>query len=850
MNASTLTLNGTWAVRPLPLSPAGEIGYRALSEAGGEWLPAMVPGEIHLDLLRAGRMDDPDIGENARQCRWPEEHAWWYRTTFTLPEGFRQHERQWLIFDGIDLTAEVFLNGQPVGGACNAFVPARINAKPALRAGENELVVRVTSGTELLPPEERGNGFNGIYDVRNCYARRHLRKPQYSYGWDWNDPLPNIGLTRGVRLEGRSGVVIHDFRLDTVIDGDQVALCGEAVLENLHPWSERLCRLEVTVSAPDGETVTFSATRALPMGRSAQPIRLDIPNPRLWWPNGMGEQPLYAVMAQTLTSAQGKEGPWTECDRRACHIGLRTIEIDRAELHDGSRFRLLVNGQPVFCRGGNWAPPDMIPARVTPERYQALVAEARDAHFTMFRMNGIGLYEDDAFFEACDRAGILLWQDFMFACAEYPDHDPHFRAGVQAEAEAVVRRLRHHPSLALWCGCNESIWGITEWLNSDLTRLDDLGGMQLYGRVLPDVCRRLDPNRFYWPCSPYGGEMPNSDTAGNSHWWMPFFMSSEMERRVRHETVDECRSRFVSEYGVIGPCHLDSVRDYLAPADCARESPGWRLHTNTFEGGAVAAGIRRIYGDPDSLSLPDYLLYGQLFQAVLHGGAMEALRFRKDDPEAECWGALIWSYNDCWGETGWSVLDHYLRRKASYYWLRRACRPIKVIVRRRGDMLVTRVINDTLAAHDATIRYGWFRLDGTAQQVRDDCLTIPANGMLEVRRAPLDPAFAPPHWLYAAVLLDGNYAADQSIYLQRPFRELALAEPLLTIARQGNTLDVCSPVYCHAVHLDDHGHAVLEDNYFDLLPGIPQRLRMLQSIEEEARALAGVMPISTESIIR
>jgi beta-mannosidase len=817
----TISLNGTWVVAPTSLDGV-------LADAV-EWLDAQVPGEIHLDLMRAGQMDDPEVSDHARRSRWPEEHAWWYRTTLTVDEAFLAHERQELVFDGLDCNAQIFIDGQLVGTACNAFVAHRFDVRGKLHAGENTLVVRLTAGTELVQDRESLGGWfgEGIYAVRNFTKQRYLRKPQYQYGWDWNDPLPTIGLWRSARQEGRSGIVFHEFRLDTVIDGDRVALDGQAVLENLHPWIERPCTLAITLTPPDGDPIHLQTHYSLPMGRTAVPLHLDVPDPQLWWPNGMGEQPLYTVAA--ILTVDGNT-----CDTVAQTIGLRTVEIDRSPLPDGSRFCIRVNGVEVFCRGGNWAPSDMIPARVTADRYETLVAEAKNAHFTMFRMNGVGYYEDDAFFDACDRAGILLWQDFTFACMPYPDDDPAFRAAVAEEARTVVRRLRHHPALAVWCGCNESIW-----LNSSGKDPYSLGGIHLFGQVLPDACRQLDPVRPYWPCSPFGGDEPNSEQAGNCHWWFPFFMNPDVDRRIRHEVVDECRARFVSEYGIIGPPHLDSVREYLQPEEQRRDAPAWQIHTNTFEKGTVAEGIRHHYGDPDGLDLAGFIRYGQLYQALMHGGAMEALRFRKGDPDAECWGALIWSYNDCWGEMGWSVIDHYLRRKASYYALRRACTPVKILVRPRDGHLVTRIVNDTRRSYDAEVRHGWFRVDGGESRLTTTPVRITANGMVEVARTPIPAELSTREWLYGAVLTGDGVPDDQAIWLLAPFRTLALADPRLTITAQDETLEISSPVYCHAVHGEDGGRPGFSDNDFDLLPGIPRRI----TVTATRPALQAVLPI-------
>ena len=864
-------MDGTWTVRAEDLECIGEAGLARAVLASEGWIAAQVPGEIHLDLIRAGQMPEPSVGANMPQCRWPETKSWWYRISFELDAGFPAHERQRLVFDGLDLYAQVFLNGRLVGEAANAFVPASFDVRPLLRPGQNELVVRLTAGSELAPddtppgqgqPERRPSAAAGgavpnpmrdgdLYGHRMWAGRKWLRKPQFSYGWDWVDALPNIGIWRGVRLEGRSHATLEDLRLDTFLTDGRVYLEMEAILENLHPWAERACVLDLEIRPPDGRAaIERHYTIGAPPGRTPVRDSIEIPGARLWWPNGMGEQSLYEVTA-SVSDAAGMA-----CDRRRLGIGLRTIEIDRTGTAEASRFCFRVNGQEVFCRGGNLGPHDAILARISDAKYEGLVAEARNANMNMLRINGCSIFEGPAFYEACDRAGILVWHDFPLTCTTYPDEDAHFLSAVHAEAEAAVRMLRHHPSIALWCGNNECTWGFRDWWNPGKTKPLELGGQRLYNQVLPELCRQLDPRRPYWPGSPAGGEDPNSELHGDCHWWHPFFMNPDMGRRIRHETFDECRSRFVSEYGVIGPCHLDSIREYLAPEEMHPGSPAWQMHTNTFEAHTVRAAIALHYADPDQLSVEDYVLYGQMFQAIIHGRAVEALRFRKHDPVDDCQGALIWAYSDCWGETGWSILDYYLRRKASYYWFRRACAPLKVIVRQRDSRLVIRLVNDTLEPFAGHVEYGWWRLDGTDRNVTSVVVTVPANGMVEVAAMPIPcgaPASAgeagaeardPRDWLAAAVLrqCDG-VPIDQSLWPLLPHRELALATPEIKLTPlPDGWLEISSPVFCHAAHTEDHGHELLSDNWLDLLPDVSVRVRVAAGVDPAGLRMEAIGP--------
>jgi beta-mannosidase len=618
----------------------------------------------------------------------------------------------------------------------------------------------------------------------------------------------------------------------------------EAVVENLHPWRERASVLALSISPPDGGT---AITRRYPLdvvpGRIPVRDSIETPDPELWWPNGMGEQSLYQVTA-TVLDDQGAIH-----DAKQFNIGLRTVEIDRKHLEEGSRFFVRVNGEEVFCRGANLGPHDIIFARITDEKNRKLVAEAKNANMNMFRVNGVSIFEAPSFYDACDREGILVFQDFPFACGTYPDEDAGFREVVRTEAESAVRLIRHHPSIAIWCGSNECILGLSDWYNNDRKKPLTLGGSKLYNQVLPDVCRLFDPRRPYWPSSPLGGEKPNSDLSGDSHWWWAY-LSKDVSRRARHQVFDECRARFVTEWGFQAPCHLDSMREYLSPQEMTPGTEAWKLHTNQMERGNLERAIQMHYADPKKLPLPDYVTYAQMCQAYLHGPAIEALRFRKHDPIDDCAGALIWSYSEPWGETGWSILDYYLRRKPSYYWVRRSNAPVKIIVRQRGDELVTRWVNDTIKPVSGTVESGWWRLDGTKRETESQAITVPANDMKEITRAkiPSTEQRNPREWLYAAVLRnqDGSLR-DQSVWLLEPHRKLALTTPQIKVTSCGDDcIELSSSVFAHAVHAEDHGRELTSDNWFDLLPGVNVRIRILTNAKADSIKWEAVMPRSAD----
>ncbi|MCC6680466.1 MAG: hypothetical protein IT445_06135 [Phycisphaeraceae bacterium] len=823
------SINGTWQLRHEALIEAGADGLRTVLSRVDGWITATVPGEVHVDLMAAGLMPEPLVSTNAPACRWPEKHSWWYRTSFVVDADVAGEQIKELVFQGLDYYAQIFLNGIMIGASENAFVPAVFDVTHSLCNGKNELVVRLTVGTERARDQRTcERSAENIYASRQSFkGTPELRKPQFSYGWDWVDALPNIGIWRGVELRGYSCARLSDVKHWCTLEEDH-ALCHvhvEIDLENLHPSAEHTSDARVTLVDPEGvEVCSTTLVTMLPVGITRLRTTLVVAKPQLWWPHTMGRQPLYTLQI-TATINGVERDTWTR------QIGLRTVAIDRSPLPEGHRFALQVNGQDVFCRGGNWVPADAIPARVDREKYERLVADAAEANMTMLRVWGGGIYESEHFYNACDRRGILVWQDFMFACYAYPDEDVQFRDKVRREAEAVVRQLRHHPSIVLWCANNENTWAFAEWWGNAQHNFPHpdliLGGRHIYSQILPEVCLNLDPSRPYWPGSPAGGPSPNCEIDGDVHWWHKATMSKDVTRRYRHEVYDECRGRFVSEYGVIGPCTMASIRQYLKPDEIDKNSLAWKCHTNTYEKGTIPAAIRYHYADPDGLELEQYIRYGQMFQAVMYGRTIEALRFRKHDPMDDCAGALIWMFNDCWGETGWTPIDYYLRRKPSYYWIRNACNPVRAIVRARDGHLVARVVNDSLVDQSMTVHYGWVAVDGSSTEFRSRAVVVPSNSMKEIARdrIPASADRSPHEWIYTVFIEADGIETIPCVWNLCPYRELDLADPTIECVVRGSKITVTSDTYAHGVHYQDDGERILSDNYFDLLPGLPKVIK-------------------------
>ncbi|MCC7491246.1 MAG: hypothetical protein IT204_02815 [Fimbriimonadaceae bacterium] len=820
-----LDLAGEWDLREALLS-AGEETARAFSDAPDGWIPTPVPGDIHQGLQAAGRIADPLLGLHSHDCTWTEQRSWWFRRQFDLPAAALDAERLELTLDGLDANAQIWLNGSLVGTHPSAFRPFVADVLPLAQAGTNTLLVRLTSGVETVTeadldaPDgvragtEAGNGRPERGDPRRTF----VRKPQYSFGWDWSPRVATTAIAGRTTLAALRGAVLRDVRMLPQVEGAQVAVDVTVTVDQLHYYQTAPGELTVTLTDASGEAVSATCAALLRSGLNHLTLRLPLDQPRWWWPHGYGEQHLYQV-AVTLQTAAGEES-WPTFG-----WGLRTLEL----LTD-HRFAVRVNGQTIWCKGANWIPADTLYARVDAAQYETLVAEAAACDFTMLRIWGGGLYERDAFYAACDRHGILIWHDFMFACAPYPDHIEWFRSEVEREADYQTRRLRNHACLALWSGNNENNWGFRDWW-VERTR----GGAQLYNYLLPTAVQRNCPELPYWNGSPYGGAEPNGCEVGDRHHWGDCMMHREMDKRITPEEYDLCQSLFVSEYGYVGPPCRATIEAYLAGAAPDRQSAVWQHHNNTFEKQTVEAGIRKHYADPEGLSLDEYLLYAGLCQGLMYGYAIESMRYR-----GNCHGSLFWMYADCWGEVGWTIVDAWLRRKTAWYHVQRAHAPLRLILRREGDTAHLVIANDTLQPAVLDLAYGYLPLDGSPAELSAQRIHAAATARTAALAFPLGDAdstrglwVARAPGLEPAVLRLGSY------------RDLQVVDPGLTVellARTAQTvhLAVSARAYAHAIHFDAGPDDRADACWFDLLPGTRREVRIDLATGSTVRAVRAV----------
>lgn len=818
----TYDLRNNWHIRSEELHWGTEHRDKVAAREDG-WLAADLPCDIHMALIAHSVIKEPLEAVNSLESEWTEQKSWWFRNTFAVDDRLLEHERIELTFDTLDAEADVFLNGRHLGHHRSAYYPFVQEVKPLLRKGDNELLVRLTSGLERYSEADMAQFKSSIglleLNARGDQRRGLVRKPAYVYGWDWGPRVATCGIVGGARLTGHGRAAIRSVRAHTVeLRGDvrqgsvQAQIALEAEIENFHPFEtlEAVAHFQVL----DGErpVMEWREEVSLRSGIDYVDVSGSLEQAKLWWPNGMGAPSRYTVRMTLTAEADGITVAYPPFQ-----FGIRTIRIDQSRLGKGERlFAIEINGVRTFCKGGNWIPADSIYARVTEQKYETLIAEAQEANFNMLRIWGGGIYEHDAFYEQCDARGIMIWHDFMFSCAMYPDELEWFRDEVEREIDYQTKRLRNHPSIVLWCGNNENTWGFDEWW-PQLTKEGYFGGARCYNEIAPRAVRRNCPDIPYWNSSPYGGAHPNGSAMGDRHHWHDCTMHPEMEKRITPEEYDKVTAKFVSEYGYIGPCRLSTIERYHGGERIDRTGIIWHNHNNTFEKDTVPAGITKHYTDAAALDLNDYLLYAGLCQGLMYGYSLEALRYKDF-----CSGALFWMYNDCWGEVGWTIVDYYLKRKTSYYYVKRAFAPVKLILRENDGIIAVVGINETAEAAELEVEYGYAAYDGSSRLTERTKLALPAYSRQIVM------SFAAPQDVdrKRGAIFVRPLAGDVQAAVLRSgvFRELHVPESAITVSDfhivDGNAaFTVSSAGYSHAVHFNLADDLRLSDEYFDLLPG-------------------------------
>lgn len=700
-----LDLTGQWS-----LTWGGGPDESPAYARSGEPLSATVPGQVHTDLMAAGLLQDPDTGFGELEQYWIGHSTWTYSRTFTWtspdwtspdPTSTDPHAsgaRTELVADGLDTIAVVRLNGQEVARTADQHVAWRWDVGHLLVEGKNVLDITFGSAWDAAHECESVVG-----ELPRPYAEPYpyLRKSACNFGWDWGPHYITAGIWQPIRLETWSAARIDSIRPNVALNGTETAAVQVTVGVELTEAAEGLT-LAAVLTDPEGNE---AARTSVPLAATGDvSIELTVPEPRLWWPAGLGGQPLY-----TLTVEAEHDGETLASSRR--RLGLRTVSIDESPDEAGTGWAIVVNGRRVRVRGYNWIPEDPFIAEVTADRLGQRLDQAVDGGANLLRVWGGGYFSTEAFMDGCDERGLMVWHDFLFACSAY-DESPDMIDSVTREAEQAVARLSAHPSLVLWCGGNECVWGDFDWGWREVLQGRPWGA-QFYTEVLPAVIERVDPGRPYLPNSPWSGSLdvhPNNPESGPVHIWTVW----NNDDYVHYRDVDPA---FVSEMGWCAPPAWSTLRAAVTEGDLVPDNPQVEHHMRADRGmEKLARGLAPYFGTPETAEDWHYLT--QVVQARSQSAGAEWLRSRE-----RCAGVVIWQLNDCWPVLSWSAVDNAGIEKPVWFGLRRSFAPqlLTIVPRIPGGTedptgtggLELVAVNDGWVPWSTEVRVRRLRTDGT-----------------------------------------------------------------------------------------------------------------------------------------
>ncbi|MDG0809924.1 beta-mannosidase [Cohnella rhizosphaerae] len=806
-----LDLSGVWRLAGSDGQRGGVRTFHLADTDDAKWMEASVPGEVHLELIKRGLIEEPTEGLNALSGRWVEESIWAYRKTFSAPEAAVEG-CAWLVFEGLDYEGHIYLNEERIGEHANFYRPCKLDVTGKLRE-ENLLVVVLNGGLHAAGNRSVEGYYENSYD-HVLHKRIWLRKPQSSFGWDWSARYVNVGIHKPARLEWAATARVDDIVVLTDLNErmDEGAVSVRVFLEGC---ADLPAEAEVTVRVNGGAAA--SSVHPVRKGQQRLDAAAAVPNPRLWWPSGHGEQPLYEIEVEVKVNGS------VIC-RRVKRAGFRRLAINQDPHPAGGRYFVLeVNGKPVFAKGANFIPADMLFIRADRARYEGLIDRALEANFNFLRVWGGGVYESDDFYELCDERGVMVWQDFMFACAAYPTTEPAFMRNVKEEAIYNVRRLAHHPSLVMYCGNNENQWHTNRW-DEEASESVMYPDYAFYHHVLPRIVREEDPGRYYQPSSPYSPDdlHPNDDSAGDQHPWTVGFDNTDF-REYRSLTC-----RFPNEGGILGPTSLPAMHASLPDPHREVLSFAWQQHDNAVDSwyaqSAPDRQIREWTGlEPRGLSIEEHVYYGGLVQGEGLREYIDNFRRRMFDSAS----AIFWMFNDCWPATrSWTIVDYYLNRTPSFYPVKRAFQPVSVVVVREAGLVRIFGINETGETWRGELHGGLFTLGGDYVKELRSTVEVPANTsrcVAEFDADAWDAAGIADTLAFASLSQGGETVARGRLIVPR-FREMNWPQAQIDVRMDGGHAVFTSSAFAFGVCIDLDGDLPLSDNFFDLWPGMPHRI--------------------------
>ena len=793
-------LNGNWNLK-IKGKDSGLIPEKGI--------PVQIPGSVYSALLAGSYIPDPYYRDNELQVLPLMDNDFTFSDTFMAEKKAGEYDSVLLRFEGIDTLADIFLNDIFLGSTCNMHRIYEFDVAESLREGENSLRVELHSPTRYIKEENEKVYTGGSWDAMEGFP--HLRKAHCMFGWDWGPRLPDAGIFREVSL-----LYIAKSRFDSVYitqehEAGRVILDFDVALELF--TEEDNTRIEVIVTDPEGRTYV-PAEESDP-----EDYHIVITDPKLWWPRGYGEQPLYQVKL-TLFSGDG-----TVLDTYERRIGLRTLTVNTDKDEWGECFAHEVNGVKIFAMGADYIPEDNLFSRINKERTRKLLSDAAAVNHNSIRVWGGGYYPDDYFFDICDELGLLVWQDFMFACASY-ELDDDFERNITAEIRDNVRRLRHHACLALWCGNNEMETQTLDkaWKPSIKQKYDYI---KIFEYIIPHILQEEDPVTFYWPSSPSSGgnyDDPWDENRGDTHYWAVWHGNKPFtDYRNYH-------FRYLSEFGFQSfPC-MQTVETFTEPQDRNIFSRVMEMHQrNTSANGKIMNYLSATYLYPKDF---DQLLYAsQLLQADAIRYGVE--HFRRN--RGRCMGAVVWQLNDIWPVASWASIDYYGRWKALHYAEKRMFAPVMISCEETGELserpfcvsephpiLVKarlHVANETMQEVKGIVKWKVCLPDSSVLLEGGQELTVPALDGVWLDQIDLEDFEERKIHISYAFIVNGEVVSENSCLFTAP-KHYFFEDPRLSVRAEGNKVTVRAEKYAKNVMIGNaDGSLKLSDNFFDMEAG-------------------------------
>jgi beta-mannosidase len=776
------------------------------------WMQARVPGTIHTDLIRHNLIPDPYLACNEAEVQWVGREDWNYRNTFSVDKALMKQEHIELVFEGLDTYASVKLNGHQLFVANNMFRRWVVECKSMLRPGKNTLEVQFESAENRFLHDSTQLGYP-LPGGRWVFAR----KAAYHFGWDWGPKLVTAGIWKPVYLRTWQKHLPEGVQLYTKKITDE-----EAIIEaEFHVRSVETGDAVLRVTDLRSGMELSSANVVLTKEQKKYSLSFSIKNPKRWWPNGLGKSHLYALEF-TLETSRGEQY------KQVINHGVRTVEVIAEADSIGESMYLKINGEPVFMKGANYIPQHNFLPELSRSDYAKVVQTAVKSNMNMLRVWGGGIYGSDAFYDVCDSAGILVWQDFMFACAMYPS-DSAFVANVQQEAREQVLRLRNHPALAMWCGNNEVAegWVNWQWQKTHAIQPADSatiwhGYQKIFREVLPAQVEKYDSERFYVHSSPLiGWGHEESMQRGSAHYWGVWWGMEPFEKYL------EKVPRFMSEFGFQAMPALATWNEVLPEGQDTLFSSALRCHQKHKTGyQTIDTYLAREYLFPATLE--DYIYQSQLLQAKGVGMAIE--NHRRNQPR--CMGTLYWQLNDCWPVTSWSGMDVNGNWKALQYKVRDLFDNVMVsLIEHKGEIEV-KLVSGVL--HDISGRFVLDVVDfnGTEHELESAAITLSANSVRQM--VSVDSHFYWNKKYEGNKLLRARFITeDGSVYVNQkflsPMGKLQLPDADVTVlsraVKGGYELTMRTSAFAAFVQLSlEHHHAWFDQNYFHLWPGSTRKV--------------------------